>query len=353
MAVLTQDDLDQIEAFRATATPEETAKFTAELYKLRNTPNANFFTTFPRWLIVLIAVWFGLLETAEKLPQLLLSFPRYQAALAEAQAKLIQPELAQAQLEKAKNDAEASALQPKTMEAQLAKLQFEADAARFQPATAEAQLKKLQFDVEAAKYQPTIASYQLDKLKSDTKTAEIQPELTSVQLEKTKLEAQAAAFQPPLNQMQLVKLGIDTKIAGVNLPVTEQGAAFGNAVMSFMNVLAGIKPPSDTGTASSRPAETVSSRPIAPPTMETAPASSRPAAPRSAEDRIATLVSSAKEAAKRGDCDGIERAYDQILNSTSESGLQDIATRNRRLFSDIQSLSSRKGDCDHAMSWRR
>jgi len=216
MARLTQDDIDQIEAFRATATHDETVKFAAELYKLRNTPGGNFFAGFPRYVIIPIAVWFGLLETADKLPTLLLSYPRYQAALAEADAKLLQPDLARAQLAKAENDAKASV---------------------YQPDLTQAQSQRAENEAEASKLQPAMVMVQLEKGRNDAKASAFQPELTSVQLAKTKLETQAAEYQPKLTAMQLLKLSIDTKVAAANLPAAEQGAALGNATLTFLNPL--------------------------------------------------------------------------------------------------------------------
>jgi hypothetical protein len=160
MASLTQADFDQIESFRTTATPEETAKFAAELYKIRNTASANFFTTFPRWLILMIAVWFGLLETAEKLPMILLSFPRYQAELAEAQAKLLQPDLLRAQLTKAENEATASKLQPEMTKTQLARAKNEAEASEMQPDLISLQVNKARLDATIAEYAALAAHYQ-------------------------------------------------------------------------------------------------------------------------------------------------------------------------------------------------
>ena len=139
MAALTEDDLAQIEAYGATATEKEKAEFRAELYKLRNAPSGSYFAGFPRAVVILIAIWFGLLETADKLPQLMLSYPRYQAALAEANAKLLQPDLVAAQLTKANNEALASVYQPDVTKYGLAKAKQEARASEWQSFSAAAQ----------------------------------------------------------------------------------------------------------------------------------------------------------------------------------------------------------------------
>src|SRR5208283_759817 len=85
-------------------------------YKLRRTPApvspAPTWSGLPRSIIILIAIWVGLLETADKLPRLLLAYPGYEATLAEYQAKMMQPDITAAQLEKAKLEAKASACTP-------------------------------------------------------------------------------------------------------------------------------------------------------------------------------------------------------------------------------------------------
>jgi hypothetical protein len=48
---------------------------------------------FPRWVVILVAIWVGILETARTLPDLLLTIPRFQGELAENQAKQLQPDL--------------------------------------------------------------------------------------------------------------------------------------------------------------------------------------------------------------------------------------------------------------------
>ncbi len=98
---------------------------------------------FPRWVIIIAALWVATLETADKVPQLLLTYPRYEAALAEAQAKLVQPEMVKAQLEKAQNEAKTSA-------AQLVRAQYEAQAAVYQPKSAQMQVALLKWQAYQA-----------------------------------------------------------------------------------------------------------------------------------------------------------------------------------------------------------
>jgi hypothetical protein len=172
---------------------------------------------------------------------ILLSFPRYQAELAEAQAKLLQPDLLRAQLTKAENEATASKLQPEMTKTQLARAKNEAEASEMQPDLISLQVNKARLDATiaeyaalAAHYQPHMAEAQLEKAKNDAKASAVQPELVTTQLEKTKLETINAVFQPKLSQLQLVKLGIDTKIAGASLPLAEQGIAMSRDLMSAM-----------------------------------------------------------------------------------------------------------------------
>jgi hypothetical protein len=174
-AGFTDNDVRQIHAFGATAPDEETARFAADIYKQRISQSGNFFSSFPRWIIILIAIWFGLLETAEKLPLLMLSIPTYQATLAEAQAKLIQPDLAQAQLTKAQNEAKASDLSLRLATAQAKKAEFEAEAAKYQPDITGAQLTKAKNEALASVYQPDMAKYGLKKAIADATTAQWQP----------------------------------------------------------------------------------------------------------------------------------------------------------------------------------
>jgi hypothetical protein len=94
-----------IDDYRAKFGDGEAAKFASQVYILRQTQAATAksgFARFPRSVVILLAVWFALLETADKLPQLLLSVPKFEADLAEYEAK---PELTRAGLEKATQDA--------------------------------------------------------------------------------------------------------------------------------------------------------------------------------------------------------------------------------------------------------
>ncbi len=150
-----------IEEYRAKFGEEKAAQFAADLYKLRRTPApAGMFSGMPRSIIILIAIWVGLLETADKLPRLLLAFPGYEATLAEYQAKMMQPDITAAQLEKARNEAKASAYQPDLTAVQLDKTKLETRAAAFQPGTAEAQLEKSRQEAKASAWQPLVNAAQ-------------------------------------------------------------------------------------------------------------------------------------------------------------------------------------------------
>ena len=154
---------------------EEAAKLYRELYlRRRNPPDRSPFASFPRGLVMLIALWVAALETADKLPQLLLSVPRYEAALAEAKGKLVAADMAQAQLEKAKNDAITSGFQPQIAGAQLKREINEAAASNYQPKSAEAQMTRAVNEARASQYQPETAQAQL-------KAALWQPFLTAAQ----------------------------------------------------------------------------------------------------------------------------------------------------------------------------
>lgn len=151
------EDAAAVEEYRAKFGDEKAAQFAADLYKLRRTPapapETPIFGVFPRWTLVLIAIWLALLETAEKLPRLLLAFPGYEATLAEMQAKMMQPQITAAQLAKAQNEAKASTYQPNLAAVQLEKNTYEANATAYAPAKALSEAK-------AARWQPSIAAAQ-------------------------------------------------------------------------------------------------------------------------------------------------------------------------------------------------
>ena len=111
---------------------EATAQFAADLYKLKRAEKAaapSTFGGFPRWAVAALAVWLALLETADKLPRLLLAYPGYEATLAEFHAKMMQPDLVQAQLDKARLEAKAASFQPALTAAQAYKAEVDAVAA--------------------------------------------------------------------------------------------------------------------------------------------------------------------------------------------------------------------------------
>lgn len=161
----TQDEIAAdnaaVEDIRAKFGNAEAAKLAADLYKLqRNPPAAPTFAGFPRWAVVLVVLWVAALETADKLPRLLLAYPAYEATLAEYEAKMMQPDMVQAQLVKARNEAKASNLQPDMMQAQLDKAKNEAKASDPQPEIANAQLEKLRHELKAAEWQPYLTAAQ-------------------------------------------------------------------------------------------------------------------------------------------------------------------------------------------------
>lgn len=108
MAAQIAADNAMVEEVRAKAGEAEAAKLAGELYKLRRSTPDGLFSATPRGIIILIAIWVGLLETADKLPQLFLAYPKYEATLAEYRAKTFQPALVAAQAYKAEIDAGAA-----------------------------------------------------------------------------------------------------------------------------------------------------------------------------------------------------------------------------------------------------
>jgi hypothetical protein len=160
-----------VEAIRRQFGDAEAAKLAADLYKLRRTPAPSTFAGFPRWAVVGIALWLAVLETADKLPQVLLAYPRYEAALADVKTKLMQPDLTAAQLTKAQNDATASVYQTRLAAATATKAELEADAYKYYPDTSKLQLEKAGFDTLAASFQPQTAETQLTQLQIATKKA--------------------------------------------------------------------------------------------------------------------------------------------------------------------------------------
>jgi len=198
------------------ATPEEVQasinQMQADIAQLRQS-RAGYMAGFPKWAIVGIALWVAVIETADKLPQLMLTYPRYEASLAEAKGKVVQLELLTAQLATAQNEAKASAFKPDTAAAQLTVAQNEAKAAPFKPGLSEAQLTIAQNDARAAVYKQQLAE---------------------VTLAKTTAEAQATALQVKLNALQLAKLGIDIKTAAYQqvLTASQSTQALQNAAMT-------------------------------------------------------------------------------------------------------------------------
>lgn len=196
--IAAEDDA-AVEAYRTKFGDDKAAEFAADLYKARRTappaPETPIFGVFPRWTLVLIAVWLALLETAEKLPRLLLAFPGYEATLAELQAKMMQPDITAAQLAKAQNEAKASAYQPDLTAVQLDKNRFETKAASFQPDTAAATLDKTRNEASASIYQPKLAEVQVEKNTYEAQATAYAPA-------KALAEAKSARWQPSLMAAQ-------------------------------------------------------------------------------------------------------------------------------------------------------
>ncbi len=190
--IAAEDDA-QVQAYRAKFGDDKAAEFAADLYKLRRTPapapETPIFGVFPRWTLVLIAMWLALLETADKLPRLLLAVPGYEATLAELQAKMMQPDITAAQLAKAQNEAKASTYQPNLAAVQLDKNSNEAKASIYQPKLAAVQLEKNSYEAAATAYAPA-------KAQNEAKASTYQPNLAAVQLEKNTYEANATAYAP-------------------------------------------------------------------------------------------------------------------------------------------------------------
>lgn len=185
-----------VEDIRAKFGDPEASKLAADLYKLRrNPPAASTFAGFPRWMVVLIVLWVAALETADKLPRLLLSYPTYEATLAEIDVKKMQPDLTKAQLQKAQNEATASELQPDLTKAQLQRAQNEGKASEWAP-------QKAQNEAKASDVQPDMSKAQLLKAQNEAKASNFQPDLTKAQLDKLQFEIKAARWQPYLTAAQ-------------------------------------------------------------------------------------------------------------------------------------------------------
>jgi hypothetical protein len=116
-----------VEEMRQQFGDQEAARLAADLYKLRRSSGGNLWGVMPRWVVLVAAVWLAVLETASRLPDLLLTYPKYQADKAEFQAKILQPDLMAAQLEKAKLEAQAAAFQPALTAAQAFQTEIDDD----------------------------------------------------------------------------------------------------------------------------------------------------------------------------------------------------------------------------------
>ena len=141
-------DRAAVEEMQRKCGDQEAAKLEADLYKLRRSQSRGL-GSFPLLVAVPLGIWLVAVETAARLPDVLLSLPRYEATRAEYEAKMLQPGLVKAQLDIAQAEAEAKKLQPLLAVAQLEKAQAEAKAAAFQPALVAAQALQAEADSSA------------------------------------------------------------------------------------------------------------------------------------------------------------------------------------------------------------
>lgn len=230
-------DAAKVEAYRQQFGNDAAAKLDADLYKLRRAPSGNgYLGGFPRWVVALVAVWVVALETADKLPKLMLAYPSYEAALAEIRVKMMQPDVVTAQLATARLEAEAAQYKPETAKTQLARAESEAVTAGFTAQAAPAQMRLTQANAVRAEVEANVSkeltAATLEKAQNDAKASILAPQLAVVNLAKTTLEAQAAVYQPKINEVNLAKLGIDAKKAA-------QENAMNNAALSMMAPMLG------------------------------------------------------------------------------------------------------------------
>lgn len=227
------DRLARVEEHRQKFGDVSAAQLDRTLLELQLQQNAasSRFAGFPKWLVILIAVWVGALETADKLPALLLAYPRYEANLAETQAKLLAPDLARAQLAAAesqavvaKYDADAAPNKPALVAAQLVTAENGAKASIFQPPTAAAQLQQTTFNAQASVFAPKTAEVNLAKLGIDTKTATYQQTATAAQSIQA---AQGTAITQATMTAMLPMISSLMKQYGIDLPMDKLAPALG------------------------------------------------------------------------------------------------------------------------------
>jgi hypothetical protein len=138
-------DAAAVEALRQKCGDQEAAKLAADLYKLRRTPSRGI-GSFPLWVAIPLGIWLVAVETAARLPDVLLSVPRYEATRAEYEAKKLQPLIAVAELEKAQSEAKAASFQPALTASQAAKAEMDAAYGQYSTGITSARLGNM-FDI--------------------------------------------------------------------------------------------------------------------------------------------------------------------------------------------------------------
>jgi len=305
------DRLARVEEHRQKFGDESAAQLDRTLteLQLQQAATNSRFAGFPKWLVILIAVWVGALETADKLPALLLAYPRYEANLAETQAKLLAPELARAQLAAAesqaivaKYDADAAPNKPALVAAQLVSAENAAKASIFQPPTAAAQLQQTTFNAQASVFAPKTAEVNLTKLGIDTKTATYQQTATAAQSIQA---AQGTAMTQAAMTAMLPMISGLMKQYGIDLPLDKLAPALGiidpeartrDLQAAMPNQQHGAATP-----AAARPTAPASQQP-APPTAAPVPKPAAPAKPPAPVRVSCALPDGSTSTMTRDDC---------------------------------------------------
>jgi hypothetical protein len=263
----------------------------------------------PRALIAFGVVTIAVLEIATRLPDIVLLPEKIDAAIGEYRAKSLQPKVVTTQVEKTEADT------------RLADAQTQLNAVQQAKTAAETRVAQLQAEVTAA---------QVAKTKADTELTRMQTALAATQAQKTQADTQLA-------QAQTDKTRLDTAQEGVGLALTAgivgMGAALLGAGSQSQDAQQG-----DTRTASSRPVAMASSRPAVPPPHV------RTQVDFDAE-YLAPLVRAGNEALQRGDCAGVNRAFDAMIPVTSRVGFAVNSSNYKQLDADIRSLADRGGYC--------
>jgi len=238
-AQIAADD-EAVEAMRQKFGDAEAARLAADLYKLRRS-QAPTVWGFPRWVVIGIALWAAVLETVDKLPQLMLTVPRYQAALADVKVKLMQPDMTTAQLAKANNEAKASDLLPETTSVQLERNKLDVKTAAVQPDLATAQLHKAVFDAKAAEYAPQAAELQVAKTAVEMNLSKQQLPVAASKAVQAEQDAVVSAAMLSLLQNWMKTSGIDLSKLGIDPAVMATGKAVLNPQAQLGDVI-GVMP---------------------------------------------------------------------------------------------------------------